>query len=185
MKVLVFFVFVAASVFSLSLAAESTAKKQRFGETTIEYPEYPAHPPGRTRFFHTSLRVSDLDRSVAFYRDVLGFKEIRTHELGLQRMSFMTTGDGEPILELVENKKANPEEIGVNFGHLGVFVGDVKSFYEKSKANGDKWTMRPMRFDPAAPLFGFITDPDGYRIEVMENPRPSDCTSCHRSPHLK
>ena len=67
----------------------------------IFFPEFPIEE-GRTRLFHVSYIVEDLEKSIAFYRDVLGFKHIRTQDMGFQRLGFISTGDGEPQIELKE-----------------------------------------------------------------------------------
>ncbi len=148
----------------------------------IVYPEFPIEE-GRTRLFHVSYIVEDLEKSIAFYRDVLGFKHIRTQDMGFQRLGFISTGDGEPQIELKEVSapfRGMPTE---GFSHVGVFVQDVDAVYERSIEYGAEWRMKPTVLGPGAPYFGSMRDPDGYEIEVMENPS-GGCVSCHRGPHL-
>ncbi len=148
----------------------------------IVYPEFLIEE-GRTRLFHVSYIVEDLEKSIAFYRDVLGFKHIRTQDMGFQRLGFISTGDGEPQIELKEVSapfRGMPTE---GFSHVGVFVQDVDAVYEKSIEYGAEWRMKPTVLGPGAPYFGSMRDPDGYEIEVMENPA-GGCVSCHRGPHL-
>jgi catechol 2,3-dioxygenase-like lactoylglutathione lyase family enzyme len=148
----------------------------------IVYPEFPIEE-GRTRLFHVSYIVEDLEKSIAFYRDVLGFKHIRTQDMGFQRLGFISTGDGEPQIELKEVSapfRGMPTE---GFSHVGVFVQDVDAVYERSIEYGAEWRMKPTVLGPGAPYFGSMRDPDGYEIEVMENPT-GGCVSCHRGPHL-
>jgi len=148
----------------------------------IVYPEFPIEE-GRTRLFHVSYIVEDLEKSIAFYRDVLGFKHIRTQDMGFQRLGFISTGDGEPQIELKEVSapfRGMPTE---GFSHVGVFVHDVDAVYEKSIEYGAEWRMKPTVLGPGAPYFGSMRDPDGYEIEVMQNPA-GGCVSCHRGPHL-
>jgi catechol 2,3-dioxygenase-like lactoylglutathione lyase family enzyme len=148
----------------------------------IVYPEFPIEE-GRTRLFHVSYIVEDLEKSIEFYRDVLGFKHIRTQDMGFQRLGFISTGDGEPQIELKEVSapfRGMPTE---GFSHVGVFVQDVDAVYERSIEYGAEWRMKPTVLGPGAPYFGSMRDPDGYEIEVMENPT-GGCVSCHRGPHL-
>ncbi len=130
------------------------------------------------------LNVADLDASVEFYRDKLGFKVIRYQEFGdIASSAFITTGDGEPIVELMQVKLEREGVASVGFSHLGMFVDDVDRIYEESTKAGAKWQGEPARPGPGAPYMGFMLDPDGNMIEVMENPK-GGCTSCHRGPHL-
>ncbi len=148
----------------------------------IFFPEFPIEE-GRIRLFHVSYIVDDLEKSIEFYRDVLGFKHIRTQDMGFQRIAFISTGDGEPQIELKEVTapfRGMPTE---GFSHVGIFVQNVDAIYEKSIEYGAEWRMKPTVLGPGAPYFGSMRDPDGYEIEVMENPT-GGCVSCHRGPHL-
>ena len=149
----------------------------------IHYPEFPIEK-GRTRLFHMSLVVSDLEKSVDFYTNMLGFKVIRYQNLYPYNAAFIWTGDGEPIIELMQ---AIPDAKGaapVGFGHLGLFVENVDELYDKTIAAGATWRSEPRRPGPGAPYMGFIKDPDGNAVEIMANPPGARCTSCHRGPHL-
>ena len=116
------------------------------------------------------LNVVDLDASVEFYRDKLGFKVIRYQEFGdIASSAFITTGDGEPIVELMQVKLEREGVASVGFSHLGMFVDDVDRIYEESRKAGAKWQGEPARPGPGAPYMGFMLDLDGNRIEVMEN----------------
>ena len=132
---------------------------------------------------HNEKVVDDLEKSIEFYRDVLGFKHIRTQDMGFQKIAFISTGDGEPQIELKEVTapfRGMPTE---GFSHVGIFVQNVDAIYEKSIEYGAEWRMKPTVLGPGAPYFGSMRDPDGYEIEVMENPT-GGCVSCHRGPHL-
>lgn len=150
----------------------------------IHFPPFPVEE-GRARFFHIGLGVADLDASVAFYRDQLGFKVIRYQEFGdIASTAFIWTGDGEPIIELMQAKKNREGIPEVGLTHIGVFIDDVDRIYERTSKAGAKWEAEPAPLGPGAPYAGFMRDPDGTRIEIMENPK-GGCTTCHRGPHLK
>ena len=150
----------------------------------IFFPPFPIEE-GRARFFHIGLGVADLDESVEFYRDQLGFKVIRYQEFGdVASTAFIWTGDGEPIIELMQAKMTREGVPDVGLTHIGVFIDDVDRIYERTSKTGANWEGEPAHLGPGAPYAGFMRDPDGTRIEVMENPK-SGCTSCHRGPHLK
>ena len=150
----------------------------------VEYAEYPREH-GRTRFFHVGLIVEDLQASIDYYRKHFGFKLIRTqHTEGSPwHLALLTTGSGEPILELEQYvRESDGPPTGI--AHIGMFVSDVSEFYEASRADGAIWEGELVGgVSPTFPRMGFMIDPDGYRVEVMQNPR-GNCTSCHRGPHL-
>ena len=148
----------------------------------IHYPSFEVQAD-RTRFFHVALVVEDLQRSIDFYTRELGFKLIRTQQSELWKLALMTTGAGEPILEVEEYIGPNKKSPPTGFSHIGMFVHDLEAFYEASRAKGVPWSGPPANYGFPVPQMGFMTDPDGYRVEVMANPT-SGCTSCHRGPHL-
>jgi lactoylglutathione lyase len=162
---------------------EDSAAKRAAAMAPIHYPPFGKEQTG-LRLFHVSLMVKDLDKSVEFYRDQLGFRVVRFQEMGgFQRVAFMSSGDGEPLIELkqmLKDIKGMPTE---GFSHLGVFVEDVNAVYEKTTEAGVLWARKPRVPGPGAPYMGYIVDPDGYEIEVMQNPT-ADCVTCHRSPHV-
>lgn len=164
-------------------AANSGDQRTQRSRPPIYFPPFPIEQ-GRGRLFHMGLNVTDLDTSVEFYRDKLGFKVIRYQEFGdIASSAFITTGDGEPIIELMQVKREREGVASVGFSHLGMFVDDVDRLYEESRKAGAKWQGEPASPGPGAPYMGFMLDPDGNRVEVMENPK-AGCTSCHRGPHL-
>ena len=176
----------AINVLAHAHAADVTEASQDTGGRPVTapmyFPEFPIEP-GRIRLFHVSYIVDDLEKSIEFYRDVLGFKHIRTQDMGFQRIAFISSGDGEPQIELKEVTapfRGMPTE---GFSHVGIFVEDVDKVYEKSIEYGAEWRMKPTILGPGAPYFGSMRDPDGYEIEVMENPT-GGCITCHRGPHL-
>lgn len=149
----------------------------------IYFPPFPIEE-GRGRFFHIALNVRDLDTSVEFYRDQLRFKVIRYQEFGdIASSAFITTGDGEPIIELMQMKREVEGVPSIGFSHLGIFVEDVDRYYDESIKAGATWQGPPAAPGRGAPVMGFMIDPDGNRVEVMANPK-GGCTSCHRGPHL-
>jgi lactoylglutathione lyase len=149
----------------------------------MDYPPFSVEK-GSKRLYHVGVRVEDIDKSIDFYVDKLGFQLIRTQDMGFLKLAFLWTGDGETQLELeqwrVEGESLPP--VG-GLTHLGMFVDDVDAVYEKLLAEGVEWEREPARFGPGAPSASFAHDPDGVRLEIMENPK-SNCTSCHRGPHL-
>lgn len=160
-------------------ATNATVEPNR---VTMFYPPFPVES-GRKRLFHVGFMVKDLDKSIDFYVTKLGFKHIRTQDSGWIKIAFISTGDGEPQIELEQLTRDMPGMPKQGFSHIGMFIDNVDAFYAASQADGVEWKAKPGRPGPGAPYMGFVVDPDGNRIEIMENPK-ADCTSCHRGPHL-
>ena len=126
------------------------------------------------KFLHTMLRVGDLDRSVAFYTQLLGMKELRRRDVpdGKYTLVFLGYGEGnkegQAEIELTYNYGVEKYELGNAFGHLAVGVPDVKAACEAVRAGGGKVTREagPVKFGTT--IIAFVEDPDGYKIELIE-----------------
>ena len=122
---------------------------------------------GRVRFNHIGIIVTDLDRSIEFYKNQFGFDLLsRQRSKGSSwELAFLAAGDGEPVLELQQYIKQDDGSGPTGFSHLGIFVCDVNSFYDTSPAPGGAW--QGDVFDTKIAKMRFLSDPDGYRVEVM------------------
>jgi lactoylglutathione lyase len=124
------------------------------------------------RYLHTMLRVGDLDRSVKFYSELFGMKELRRNEVpgGKYTLAFLGYGDDatHTVLELTYNWGVEKYEIGDGFGHLAIGMPDVYDAVEKMKAAGAKVTREagPVKFGTT--VIAFVEDPDGYKIELVQ-----------------
>jgi lactoylglutathione lyase len=122
------------------------------------------------------LRVYDLDRSIAFYRDLLGMKELRRNEVAAGRytlvfMGYASNAEGQAEIELTYNwDQAAPYDLGTAFGHLAVGVPNVASACETVRAGGGRVTREagPVKFGTT--VIAFVEDPNGYKIELIERP---------------
>ena len=124
------------------------------------------------RYLHTMLRVGDLDRSVAFYRDMFGMKELRRRDVpdGKYTLVFMGYGaeDSHTVLELTYNYGVDHYDIGTAFGHLAIGVPDVYAACEKMRAAGTRITREPGPVKFGTTVIAFVEDPDGYKIELVQ-----------------
>jgi lactoylglutathione lyase len=126
------------------------------------------------KFLHTMIRVGDLDRSVKFYTQLLGMKELRRRDVpdGKYTLAFLGYGEGnaenQGEIELTYNYGVDKYEQGNAFGHLALGVPDVKGACEKVRAGGGKVTREagPVKFGTT--VIAFVEDPDGYKIELIE-----------------
>ncbi len=127
-----------------------------------------------SRFLHTMLRVRDLDRSIAFYSDLLGMRELRRTDVPAGRytlvfMGYGTNADGHAEIELTYNyDQETPYDIGTGFGHLAVSAPDVAAACEKVRAGGGKVTREAGPVKHGTTVIAFVEDPDGYKIELIE-----------------
>ncbi len=124
------------------------------------------------RYLHTMLRVGNLDRSIAFYRDMFGMKELRRTDVpdGKYTLVFMGYGDEatHTVLELTYNYGVESYEIGTAFGHLAVGMPDIRAACEKMRAAGVNITREPGPVKFGTTMIAFVEDPDGYKIELIE-----------------
>ena len=130
-----------------------------------------------TRILYTMVRVGDLDRSVAFYRDTLGMREMRreTFPVGRFTLVFMGYSDSPsaPTIELTWNWDETSYQHGNGYGHIALEVSDIYATCERLTKMGVKVTRSagPMRFTPVETvekeLIAFVEDPDGYSIVLI------------------
>jgi lactoylglutathione lyase len=124
------------------------------------------------RYLHTMLRVGDLDRSVKFYTDLFGMKELRRREVpdGKYTLSFLGYGDeaSNTLLELTYNWGVDKYEVGTGFGHLAIGLPDVHAACEKMRKAGAKITREPGPVKFGTTVIAFVEDPDGYKIELVQ-----------------
>jgi len=128
------------------------------------------------RILHTMLRVGDLRRSIDFYTQVLGMKLLRTTERPDQKYDLAFVGYGRnpehAEIELTYNYGVDRYELGTAFGHIAIGVENVAatcaSLREKAAALGGAITREPGPVKGGTTVIAFITDPDGYKIELIE-----------------
>jgi lactoylglutathione lyase len=124
------------------------------------------------RYLHTMLRVGDLDRSVKFYTDLFGMKELRRNDVpgGKYTLAFLGYGDeaDTTVLELTYNWGVDKYDVGTAFGHLAIGMPDVYGACEKMRKAGAKITREPGPVKFGTTVIAFVEDPDGYKIELVQ-----------------
>ena len=119
---------------------------------------------------HTCYRITDIDRSVAFY-EALGFEERRRLPIRDEAINvFMgLPGDGNR-LELTYNFGVDSYELGAGYGHIALTVDDLDRTLEELKsAQGIEPERPPYTVREGGNRLCFVRDPDGYRIELIES----------------
>jgi lactoylglutathione lyase len=125
---------------------------------------------------HTCYRITDIDRSVAFYR-ALGFDEIRRMPIREEAINvFMNQpGDGdEPKLELTYNFGVDHYELGTAYGHIAITSDDIDATLASLAAQGIEPERPPYTIREGGNRICFVRDPDGYRIELVERSGEAD-----------
>jgi len=124
------------------------------------------------RLLHTMLRVGDLQRSIDFYTGVLGMKLLRTTDRPEQKYSLAFVGYGsnpeQAEIELTYNHGVDKYELGTAYGHIALGVPDAYAACEKIRAAGGAITREPGPVKGGNTVIAFVTDPDGYKIELIQ-----------------
>ena len=121
-----------------------------------------------TKLLHTRYRVEDLEKTVSFYRDVLGLQEVRRHTSGRgsQLVFFKAPGSSEEI-EICKFDQSGPVQVGPDLTHLAFEVEDLDDFAKKAAAKGYPLSDGPHEMSGGKRI-AFIDAPEGYEIELIE-----------------
>lgn len=128
------------------------------------------------RILHTMLRVGRLQRSIDFYTQVLGMRLLRTTSRPDQHYDLAFLGYGSnpehAEIELTYNHGVDHYDLGSAYGHIAIGVADVAAtcaaLREKAAALGGAVTREPGPVKGGSTVIAFVTDPDGYKIELIE-----------------
>ena len=125
-----------------------------------------------TRYLHTMLRISDPERSRAFY-EALGMEFrrdmdiVRNGEKEATNYFFGVPGQDEE-LELTFNHDGRTYDLGTAYGHIALAVDDLGATLERLREQGIEPEREPYRVREGGSLLCFVRDPDGYRIELID-----------------
>jgi len=123
------------------------------------------------RILHTMLRVSDLNRSIQFYTEVLGMRLLRRQEYPRGEYTLAYVGYGNEkdssVIEFTYNWGVSEYELGNAFGHISIEVDDVYVTAERIRNQGGKVVREPGPMNAGTTVVAFFEDPDGYQIELI------------------
>lgn len=125
------------------------------------------------RLLHTMLRVGDLQRSIDFYTNLLGMRLLRTSENKEYKYTLAFVGYEEEsegaVLELTWNWGVEKYDLGDAYGHIALGVDDVAATCDRLRKAGGSVVREAGPVKGGSTIIAFIEDPDGYKIELIEN----------------
>lgn len=124
------------------------------------------------RLLHTMLRVGNLERSIAFYTEVLGMTLLRRKDypegkFTLAFLGYQPESEG-AVIELTHNWETSEYDLGNGYGHIALEVEDAYEACEKIKQKGGKVVREAGPMKHSTTVIAFIEDPDGYKIELIQ-----------------
>ena len=120
------------------------------------------------KLLHTRYRVHDLEKTVAFYKDVLGLKETRRHTSGRgSQLVFLKAPESEEEIELCKFDDSGPVIVGPDLTHLAFEVDDLEKFAREAAAKGYPLSDGPHKASGGS-IIAFIDAPEGYEIELIQ-----------------
>ncbi|HIK41743.1 MULTISPECIES: lactoylglutathione lyase [unclassified Thermoleptolyngbya] len=124
------------------------------------------------RMLHTMLRVGNLEKSLAFYCNVLGMKLLRQKDYpgGEFTLAFVGYGDeaDHTVLELTYNWGTDKYDLGNGYGHIALGVEDIYETCDRIRELGGKVTREPGPMKHGSTVIAFVEDPDGYKVELIQ-----------------
>ena len=125
------------------------------------------------RMLHTMLRVGDLQRSIDFYTSVLGMKLLRTRDTPEFNYTLAFVGyadeSEQAVIELTYNYGVSTYDLGTAYGHVALAVPDVAAACERIRVAGGKVSREAGPVMGGTTVIAFVEDPDGYKIELIED----------------
>jgi len=117
------------------------------------------------------IRVSDLEKSLDFYTNVLGMKLLRQQDYPAGEFTLAFVGYGEEsetaVLELTHNWGDHKYDLGDGYGHIAIEVDDVYAAAERIREKGGTILREPGPMNAGSTVIAFVADPDGYAIELI------------------
>ena len=122
------------------------------------------------KLLHSMIRVKDIDKSLKFYTELLNMKIVEKRRLTDCWLYFLSDEENSCQIELTYNDETPKEgySIGSAFGHFAFSVDSFEKFSQKMKDLGYEYLYEPFDLTGKGSKIGFIQDPNGYEIELIE-----------------
>ena len=123
------------------------------------------------KLLHTRYRLNELEKSVQFYKDILGLEEIRRHKSPRgSELVFLKAPQSDELIELCHYPSSGPVEVQTDLTHLAFEVDNLEEFGRHLQSKGISWSDGPTIKEDGSG-FAFIDAPEGYEIELMQRAR--------------
>ena len=124
------------------------------------------------KLLHTRYRVKDLEKTVSFYKDVLGLKELSRQRSGRgSQLVFLKAPDSEEEIEICKFDESGPIMVGPDLTHVAFEVDDLEKFAREAAAKGYPLSDGP--HSTGSSKIAFIDAPEGYEIELIQRAQPA------------
>ncbi len=121
------------------------------------------------RLDHTRYRVNDLEKSVKFYKEVLGLEEVRRHKSPRgSELAFLKAPESEEFIELCYFPNSGPVEVQEDLTHLAFIVDSLEAFGKHLDSIGVSFSDGPTMKPDGSGGFAFVDAPEGYEVELIE-----------------
>ena len=122
-----------------------------------------------TKLLHTRYRVSDLEKTIGFYRDVLGLEEVERKTSGRgSQLVFLKAPGSEELIEICKFDESGPVVVGPDLTHLAFEVDDMESFAKHAAEKGYPLSDGPHHTSSGS-VIAFIDAPEGYEVELIKH----------------
>jgi len=122
-----------------------------------------------TKLLHTRYRVHDLDKTVFFYKEVLGCEEVRRSKSGRgSELVFFKAPGSEELIEICKYDASGPVQVGPDLTHLAFQVDDFDAFAAHAASKGYPLTDGPHHTGSGS-IIGFLDAPEGYEVEIIQH----------------
>jgi lactoylglutathione lyase len=124
-----------------------------------------------TKLLHTRYRVNDLEKTIRFYKDVLGLEEIRRHKSPRgSELVFLTAAHSDEQIEICSFPSSGSVQVQADLTHLAFEVESLDEFGRHLAQHGLKYSDGPTTTSTGT-VFAFIDAPEGYEIELIQRPQ--------------
>ena len=124
-----------------------------------------------TKLLHTRYRVNDLEKTILFYKQVLGLEEVKRHKSPRgSELVFLKTPNSDELIEICSYPASGPVNMCPDLTHLAFEVEDIEAFARHSTALGYPLSDGPTQSSSGS-VFAFIDAPEGYEIELIQPSR--------------
>ncbi len=120
-----------------------------------------------TKLLHTRYRVTDLEKTIQFYKEVLGLEEVRRHKSPRgSELVFLKAPQSEELIEICSFPASGPVVVGPDLTHLAFEVPDLEAFAKHAAEKGYRLSDGPT--PSSSGVFAFIDAPEGYEVELIQ-----------------